>query len=69
MKAWYQKSLGIGNPFKALDFGDKRNLVLYHATIAVKNKKPLERDLLAVISQSIKETVERLDALRLPSFE
>lgn len=69
VKAWYQKSLGIGNPFKALDFSDKRNLVLYHATIAVKNKKPLERELLAVISQAIKDTVERADTLRVPSFE
>lgn len=69
VKAWYQKSLGIGNPFKALDFSDKRNLVLYHATIAVKNKKPLERELLSVISQAIKDTVERADTLRVPSFE
>lgn len=68
VKAWYQKSLGIGNPFKALDFSDKRNLVLYHATIAVKNKKPLERELLAVISQSIKDTVERVDSLKVPQF-
>lgn len=69
VKAWYQKSLGIGNPFKALDFSDKRNLVLYHATIAVKNKKPLERELLAVISQSIKDTVERIDSLKVPQFD
>lgn len=68
VKVWYQKSLGIGNPFKALDFSDKRNLVLYHATIAVKNKKPLERELLAVISQSIKDTVERVDSLKVPQF-
>ncbi|AHG83066.1 hypothetical protein F543_2020 [Bibersteinia trehalosi USDA-ARS-USMARC-189] len=69
VKAWYQKSLGIGNPFKTLDFSDKRNLVLYHATIATKNKKPLERELLMVISQAIKDTVEHVDTLRVPSFE
>lgn len=69
VKAWYLKSLGIGNPFKALDFSDKRNLVLYHATMVTKNKKPLERELLMVISQAIKDTVERAETLRVPSFE
>lgn len=67
VRALFQKSLS-GNPFKALDFGDKRNLVLYHATISTKNKRPLERDLSMIISQEIKNAVERIDQLKVPTF-
>ncbi|HGO5850024.1 TPA: conserved phage C-terminal domain-containing protein [Mannheimia haemolytica] len=67
VKALFQKSLS-GNPFKALDFTDKRNLVMYHATINTKNKRPLERDLPMIISQEIKNAVERIDRLKVPTF-
>ncbi|GAB1668188.1 hypothetical protein Mh1961_14080 [Mannheimia haemolytica] len=67
VKALFHKSLS-GNPFKALDFTDKRNLVMYHATINTKNKRPLERDLPMIISQEIKNAVERIDRLKVPTF-
>lgn len=67
VRALFQKSLS-GNPFKSLDFTDKRNLVMYHATINTKNKRPLERDLPMVISQEIKNAVERIDRLKVPTF-
>ncbi|WP_324681576.1 conserved phage C-terminal domain-containing protein [Bibersteinia trehalosi] len=72
VKAWYQKALNyhkFSNAFKSLDFSDKRNLVLYHAAVKTKNRNPLEREFLAVISQAIKDTVEHVDTLRVPSFE
>ncbi len=68
VKSLYQKSLGFGNPFKSLDFSDKRNLVLYYATIGTKNKKPLERDLLAVIAKEINAVADRVDQLAVPTF-
>lgn len=68
VKSLYQKSLGFGNPFKSLDFSDKRNLVLYYATIGTKNKKPLERDLLAVIAKEINAVADRVDQLTVPTF-
>ncbi len=68
VKSLYQKSLGFGNPFKSLDFSDKRNLVLYYATIGTKNKKPLERDLLAVIAKEINSAADRVDQLTVPTF-
>lgn len=68
VKALFQKSLS-GNPFKALDYSDKRNLVLYHATINTKNKRPLERDLPMIISQEIKNAVERVGQLKVPTFQ
>ncbi|HDL5188123.1 TPA: hypothetical protein PXA68_002495, partial [Mannheimia haemolytica] len=67
VRALFQKSLS-GNPFKALDFTNKRNLVMYHATINTKNKRPLERDLPMIISQEIKNAVERIDRLKVPTF-
>ncbi|MDW0886236.1 conserved phage C-terminal domain-containing protein [Mannheimia haemolytica] len=67
VRALFQKSLS-GNPFKALDFTNKRNLVMYHATINTRNKRPLERDLPMIISQEIKNAVERIDRLRVPTF-
>ncbi|QLB19960.1 hypothetical protein A6B41_04085 [Mannheimia granulomatis] len=67
VRTLFQKSLS-GNPFKALDFTDKRNLVMYHATINTKNKRPLERDLPMIISQEIKNAVEHIDQLRVPTF-
>ncbi|MEG9531629.1 conserved phage C-terminal domain-containing protein [Mannheimia indoligenes] len=67
VRALFQKSLS-GNPFKALDFTDKRNLVMYHAAINTKNKRPLERDLPMIISQEIKNAVERIDRLKVPTF-
>ncbi|MDG6310693.1 conserved phage C-terminal domain-containing protein [Glaesserella parasuis] len=68
VKSLYQKSLGFGNPFKSLDFSDKCNLVLYYATIGTKNKKPLERDLLAVIAKEINSVADRVDQLTVPTF-
>ncbi|HDL1116024.1 TPA: conserved phage C-terminal domain-containing protein [Mannheimia haemolytica] len=67
VKALFHKSLS-GNPFKSLDFSNKRNLVMYHATINTKNKRPLERDLPMIISQEIKNAVERIDRLKVPTF-
>ncbi|MDW0652323.1 conserved phage C-terminal domain-containing protein, partial [Mannheimia haemolytica] len=67
VKVLFQKSLS-GNPFKSLDFSNKRNLVMYHATINTKNKRPLERDLPMVISQEIKNAVECIDRLKVPTF-
>ncbi|QIM66295.1 hypothetical protein A4G16_02360 [Mannheimia granulomatis] len=64
----WSKSLSR-NPFKEWDFSDKRNLVMYHATINTKNKRPLERDLPMVISQEIKNAVERIDQLKVPTFQ
>lgn len=72
VKAWYQKALSyhkFSNAFKQLDFSDKRNLVLYHATVATKNKNPLEREFWAVVNQAIKDCVEKADSLKAPNFE
>ncbi|OOH89514.1 hypothetical protein BMT54_06375 [Pasteurellaceae bacterium 15-036681] len=68
VRSLYQRSLGFGNPFKDFDFNQPRNKILYYATIGTKNRKPLERDLMAVIAGEIKSAAERVDTLTAPVF-
>ncbi|QIM65241.1 conserved phage C-terminal domain-containing protein [Frederiksenia canicola] len=70
-KDLFQKVLssgGFGNPFKHLDFSQKRNVVLYHAVINTKNKRPLEREMLSVLAKEIGNAVENADRLNPPMF-
>ncbi len=59
---------GFGNPFKHLDFSQKRNVVLYHAVIGTKNKRPLERELFSVIAKEINHAVDNAAQLQPPKF-
>lgn len=59
---------GFGNPFKHLDFSQKRNVVLYHAVLATKNKRPLEREMLSVLAKEINHAVDNAARLQPPKF-
>lgn len=69
VKGLYLKSLGFGNPFKSLDFSDKRNLVMYHAAIATKSKRPLEREINMVIAREINNAADKVAELKVPVFQ
>lgn len=60
---------GFGNPFKHLDFSQKRNVVLYHAVINTKNKRPLEREMLSVLAKEIHHAVDNAARLQPPKFD
>ena len=65
---FYLRSLGMGNPFKQLDFSHPHDKILYYAVIGTKSKKPLERDLRNVIVSEINAVAERIDQLKTPNF-
>lgn len=69
VKALYSKLLNRPSLFRSWQFVTLKEKALYYATIAVKNKRPLEREVNFVCRDAISDVMAKIDRLAVPKFD
>lgn len=69
VKALYSQLLNRPSLFRSWQFATLKEKALYYATIAVKNKRPLEREVNFVCRDAISDVMAKIDRLAAPKFD